>query len=393
MTSDQHLRAISVAQATETIQVYGIILLDLRGIIQSWNRGAEQLLGFSEAEAVGQHFEFFFTPEDRQAGVPKAEIENALSENDAYDDRWHLRRDQTRVYVNGGLCLIKNEQSQVLGFMKIVRDQTEKKARTEQIENLNSKLHEAHEALHGYAEQLEERVAQRTRQLNERNKELETFCYSIAHDLRAPLRSIQAMSQVVMEDYGKTLDATCVDYLNRISRAGARLDRLTLDLLKYSRLSREEIQLKSVCLEAVVEEIIGSLQENIAKCHAEVRVKSPLPKVHAQHAYVVQILGNFISNSLKFVAPGVRPVIDIWAETNEDRVRIFVQDNGIGIPDEYRERIFHLFERLHPNDAFEGTGVGLAIAHKAAARIDGTIGMLPPAAQGTTFWLSLELAK
>ena len=186
MANPEELKAIAIAQATSRIPAIGIMLVDLRGTIQTWNLGMEQLLGFSADEAVGRHFEFFFTPEDRKAGIPQAEMQSALSNSIGFDDRWHLRRDQTRIYVNGGLCLVKNAQEEALGYVKIMRDQTEKREWLQHIEDLNARLREAHESLHGYAGQLESRVEQRTRELNERNKELETFCYSIAHDLRAP---------------------------------------------------------------------------------------------------------------------------------------------------------------------------------------------------------------
>jgi two-component system CheB/CheR fusion protein len=198
MRENEKLEAISLQEAIAGLPVYGIISLNLQGIVQSWNRGATDLLGYTEEEAVGRHFEFIFVEEDRARNVPKAEMESALSQICEYDDRWHLRKDQSRIYVNGGLCFVKNAQGEALGFIKIVRDQTEKKERIEQIQNLNLKLKEAHETLHHYAGELEERVAARTRQLNERNSELEAFCYSISHDIRAPLRSIQAMSQIVI---------------------------------------------------------------------------------------------------------------------------------------------------------------------------------------------------
>jgi PAS domain S-box-containing protein len=393
MSNNEHLTAISVSQATRTIHVYGVILLDLEGTVQSWNQGASELLGFTAEEAIGQHFEFIFTPEDVSLQAPQAEMEKARSETYAYDDRWHMRRDRTRIYVNGGLCLLKNEKGEGLGFIKILRDQTDKRERIEHIENLNAKLREAHESLHDYAACLEDRVAERTHQLNERNKELEAFCYSIAHDLRGPLRSIQAMSQVTLEDYGPAMDDTCRDYLHRIAQAGLRLDRLTLDLLKYSRLAREEIELETLSVETAIDEVLASLHQTIVTSRAEIRIERPLPEVHAQHAYLVQIFLNLISNALKFVGDGVHPIIEIRAEADGDRVRIFVRDNGIGIPDEYRDKIFQLFERLHPDGTFEGTGVGLAIARKAAARINGRIGLAPAAASGATFWVDLEHAR
>jgi PAS domain S-box-containing protein len=393
MSVQKYLTATSVPVALGEIPIYGIILLDLEGVVQSWNVGATNLLGHSAEEAIGENFDFIFTPEDRAIHAPQKEMESARSTMCGYDDRWQLRKDGTRVYVNGALSLIKNEKGEAIGYIKILRDETEKTERIERIESLNGKLHEAHQALHDHAEKLEERVEERTRELNERNAELEAFCYSVAHDIRAPLRSIQSMAEVIIEDYGTTLEPTCRDYLDRISRAGSRLDLLTLDLLRYSRLAREDVVLATVSLDSVLKEALSLLNETITAKGADVRVETALPEVYAQNAYLMQILINLLTNGLKFVSPGVKPVIKIWSETNEDRVRLFVQDNGIGIPEKYREKIFHLFERLHPDGTFEGTGVGLAIAQKAASRIHATIGLTPDTGPGSTFWVDLEAAR
>ena len=393
METDSHPELTGIAQAARDIEVYGVIVLDLSGFICSWNAGATLLLQYSEEEIRGRHFEVIFSSEDRQLQAHTSEMEKALSQNDAYDDRWHRRKDGSLVYVNGGLGLIKGREQESIGFMKILRDQTEKRLRTEQTQRLNAQLWEAQKKLQEHAGQLEERVAERTRLLDERNAELEAFCYSIAHDLRAPLRSIQAMAQVVLEDYGAAMDLTCRDYLGRISRAGLRLDSLTLDLLKYSRLSREEIRLETTSTEGVLEEVLASMSGSVAEKEASIEVTHPLPLVHAQHAYLMQIFFNLISNSLKFVSPGRAPRIQIRAKTSEGRVILYFQDNGIGIPEEYRHRVFQLFERLHPEGTFEGTGAGLAIALKAASRIGGSITLKNTSEEGTTFQLDLEAAR
>jgi len=392
MTENDFLRTLSFQSAIHDVQVYGLIMLDANAQVVTWNRGATQLLGYTEPEVLGQHFEFIFTPEDRAGKVPEAEVENALRQGYAYDDRWHVRRDQTRIFVNGGLCLLKSDAGQPLGFVKIIRDQTERKTNLDKIKELNDQLVQAHAQLENYTTTLEEKINQRTHELNERNAELQDFCYSIAHDVRAPLRSMQAMSQVVIEDYGSILDPKGTEYLGRIVRAGEQLDRLTLDLLDYTRCSREEIHLTSISLEKVIDDVLYTLGENITQQNAIVSVHSPLPLVKGQHAYAMQIFGNFISNALKFVLPTKKPVIEIWAEAAAQRVRIYVKDNGIGVPLEHQTKIFFLFERLHPQGSFEGTGVGLAIARKAAQRMKGDVGIVPGVTEGSIFWLDLEPA-
>jgi len=390
---ENRFKTISFHAAIRGVQVYGLIMLNLDGQIVSWNSGATALLGYTDAEVTGRTFDFIFTNEDRSAGIPLREMTKALQTGHAFDDRWHVRKDQSQIYVNGGLCLVKDEDGEPLGFVKIIRDQTERKRHVEKIEELNTQLLTAQSRLEEYASTLESKVRERTEALNGRNAELQDFCYSIAHDLRAPLRSIQAMSEVVLEDYGTLLDAAGHEYLTRISQAGRQLDQLTIDLLDYTRFSREEIRLTTISLEKVVDDVIKNLSESIRQKGAEISVRRPLPNVTGQHAYVVQILTNFLSNALKFVGPGRKPVIEITAAPNEGRVRIEVKDNGIGIPPEYREKIFLLFERLHPTGTFEGTGVGLAIARKAAQRMKGDVGIMSGQDEGSTFWLELESAE
>jgi PAS domain S-box-containing protein len=393
MSQSHQLKEVAFRSAIRSVEMYGLILMSMDGRIVTWNSGAIELLGYSELEVLDRHFEFIFTPEDRALEIPQREITKALTNGYAYDDRWHLRKDQTRLYVNGGVCLLKNDAGESLGFVKIIRDQTEKKRYLDQIEELNMKLQRAHAELQDYASALEQKVQERTQKLNERNAELQDFCYSIAHDLRAPLRSIQAMSQVVLEDYGASLDSTCKDYMSRITTAGAQLDRLTIDLLEYTRFAREEITLIPINLEKIVDEVLSNLAESINRCGAHINVHRPLPSAIGQRAYVMQILGNFLSNALKFAKPNEQSVIEIWGEVKAERVYIYLKDNGIGISPEYHAKIFLLFERLNPKGDIEGTGAGLTIARKAAQRMNGDVGVLSSENEGSTFWLELEAKK
>jgi PAS domain S-box-containing protein len=393
MNKHELLESISFKTAIQGVELYGLILMSLDGEIVTWNSGAHELLGYSESDSVGRNFEFIFTPEDRAAKVPQHEIAKAMSVGYAYDDRWHLRKDGARIYVNGGLCLLKGDQGQAQGFVKIIRDQTEKKQHLDQIEHLHSELLEAHNRLEEYAKDLEAKVRLRTEMLNDRNAELQDFCYSVAHDLRAPLRSIQAMSQVVIEDYGDILDEKGKEHLRRIVKAGGQLDQLTIDLLEYTRFSREEITLSTISLKKVVEEVRANLSETIANKRATFTVREPLPSAFGQHAYAVQIVSNFVCNSLKFVPAGRQPIIDVWSEIKDQRVRLYFKDNGIGISPEYQEKIFVLFERLNAHGEYEGTGAGLTIARKAAHRMKGEIGIKSEAGQGSVFWLELGVSE
>ncbi len=237
--------------------------------------------------------------------------------------------------------------------------------------------------------ELERRVLERTAQLQAANTELEAFGYSVSHDLRAPLRAMQGFTQALMEDYSDVLDKVGQDYARRISKAAQRMDVLIEDLLAYSRLSRAELELKPIDLDLLIAEIIAQLEPEIHQRQAQIIVVSPLLPAIAHRVTLVQVLINLLMNAIKFVAPGVQPQIKIWTEAQPHHVRLWIQDNGIGIAPEHQERIFRVFERLHGVESYPGTGIGLAIVRKGAERMGGQVGVESSPGVGSRFWLEL----
>lgn len=239
---------------------------------------------------------------------------------------------------------------------------------------------------------LEGMVEERTAELRETNAQLETLVYSIAHDLRAPLRSMQAFSKILVDDYGPNLDEEAVHYCQRIAKSAETMDYLVLDLLTYGKIARSEMELESVSLEDVWQAALAQFEQDIHDLHAVVTAVLPLPKVYAHAATLGQILANLLGNALKFVADGVAPAIVFKAKEIGDRVRITIEDNGVGIPPEYHEKIFRVFERLH-RDKREGTGIGLAIVRKGTERMGGKVGVeAGPSREGSLFWIELKKA-
>jgi signal transduction histidine kinase/DNA-binding response OmpR family regulator len=246
-----------------------------------------------------------------------------------------------------------------------------------------------HEQVQRYAVELEQRVATRTAELQATNAELQSFSYSVSHDLRTPLRSIQSFAQILLEDYAGRLDAVGQDCARRIVAAARRMDALTEDLLAYARLGRVAVELKPVSLEAVVDDVLAQLEAEIQGKKACVTVEKPLPQVMGQYATLVQVVANLLTNGIKFVAPGVRPQVRVRTEERTAWVRLWVQDNGIGIAPQYQERIFGIFERLHDIETYPGTGIGLAIVRKGIERIGGCVGVESAPDQGSAFWVEL----
>jgi PAS domain S-box-containing protein len=249
---------------------------------------------------------------------------------------------------------------------------------------------ELYDEVRAYAAELEQRVALRTADLDASNQALEAYSYSVSHDLRAPLRAMQGFAQALQEDYGETLDATGKNYLQRIAGAAARMSTLIQDLLDYSHLSRTDIALKPVSLSTAIREALAQLNGEISLSGAQITIDPALPDVMGNDLILSQILYNLIGNAIKFVPDGTRPVVRIGAEARDERVRIWVEDNGIGIAPEHQARIFRVFERLHGVETYPGTGIGLAIVHKGATRMQGAAGLESAAGKGSRFWVELQ---
>ena len=238
---------------------------------------------------------------------------------------------------------------------------------------------------------LERLVAERTSQLTETNAQLETLVYSIAHDLRAPLRSMQAFGKILLEDYAPQLDKDAQHYAQRIAHSAVTMDALVLDLLNYGRMARAEINLETVSPALAWENAIAQHEQNIQDTSAIVTTLLPLPDVMGHFATLSQVLANLLGNALKFTAPGARPEICFSATASGGTVRLVVADKGIGIAPEYHDKVFRVFERLE-NDK-EGTGIGLSIVRKGVERMGGNVGVESNGSgQGSKFWVELPPA-
>jgi PAS domain S-box-containing protein len=225
-------------------------------------------------------------------------------------------------------------------------------------------------------------------QLQTSNRELEAFVYSVSHDLRAPLRSIHRFAALIREDYETALDPPAKDYLGRITDAAVRMDDLIHALLSYSRVSRQEIKLHALDTTSVVSEVIHQMADEIREAKAEVQVDTPLPPAVGDPLLLSQAMTNLVSNAIKFVPPQLTPKVRIRSETLGSIVRLWVEDNGIGISLAEQTRLFRLFERLHQQ--FKGTGIGLAIVRRAMERMSGTVGVQSVPGVGSKFWVDLH---
>lgn len=239
---------------------------------------------------------------------------------------------------------------------------------------------------------LERRIEERTGELRERNEELEAFAHSISHDLRAPLRAMHGFSQALLEDHAGQLDETGRGYAQRVVNGAARMDALIQDLLAYSKISRAEIVLAPVDAHAVAESVVSQLQSDGTVSDAVITIHDGIPSVLAHRAVLEQIVTNLMTNAIKFVPRGTRPEVVVRGEPDGETVRLWIEDNGIGIDAAHQRRIFDVFERLHSIDEYAGTGIGLAIVRKGTERMGGTVGVESQPGAGSRFWISLRRA-
>lgn len=357
--------------------VDGIITINAEGIVMTFNTAAERIFGYRAEDIVGENVKALM-PEPYQ------------SEHDGYVANY-LRTGKAKIIGIGREVVGRRRDGSLFPldlsiaewcmnsqyyFTGIMRDITDRKRNEGEIRELNATL--------------ERRVEERTKEVEEANRELDGFAHSVSHDLRAPLRTMHGFSNALLEDYGDKLDEAGRDYARRIVAGATRLDELIRDLLSYSRLTREEVPLQPVSLDRIVDDVVNALRSSIAARDAAVEVARPLGTVRGHPAVLIQAVSNLIDNALKFVPPGDRPRIVVRSQPQSGgRLRLWVEDNGIGIAPEHQQRVFEVFQRLHSHAEYPGTGIGLAIVRKGIERLGGQIGLESRPREGSRFWIEL----
>ena len=350
-----------------TLAVDMLAIADFSGRMLQLNPTWEKVLGYTEDELKAKSGLDMVHPEDH-AGMCDKMRELRQGATVSYEARY-LCKDGSWRWLGWTAAPFLSEELIYI----FARDVTQRKCAEAEIQALNSQLN------------------RRVNELSEINKELEAFNYSISHDLRAPLRAMQGFAHVLVQDYGKALDGTGKQFAQRIVSSAIYMDTLLRDLLDYSRLARSELVPSKVALDSALTEILAHLRKDIDERKAEVDIQQPILAVSAHLPTLRQVLSNLLTNAFKFVAPETSPRIRIWTEKHGHAVRIWVEDNGIGIAPEHQERIFGLFERVHSNN-YPGTGVGLALVRKGVERMGGRVGVESRPENGSRFWVELAPA-
>jgi signal transduction histidine kinase len=239
--------------------------------------------------------------------------------------------------------------------------------------------------------QLEQRIVERTFQLEAANKELEAFAYSVSHDLRAPLRAVDGFSKFVLEDYENKLDSEGKRLLNLIRSNIQKMDQLITDLLALSRVARCELNFSGIDMTQMAISMFKEIAPDVPdKINLTV---DQLPEAYADPTYMRQVWANLIANAIKFSSKEKKPLIKICGYTEDGSNVYYVKDNGVGFNPEYAHKLFGVFQRLHKSDDFEGTGVGLAIIQRIIRRHGGKVWAEGKEGKGATFWFSLPVKK
>ena len=349
-----------------------VLIDDDEGLILDANDQFSKIYGYSKEEVIGKSSIEINIWQDP---LQRHELFNKLNNNESVYNM------ECKLVAKGGevidsllsVTFIKMNNNKLI--LSVSKDIRELKHKEEEIQKLS--------------QELELRVVQRTAQLQEVNKELESFVYSVSHDLRAPLRSIMGFSEIISKRYKDILKGESIEYFGYILEASKNMANLIDDLLKFSRLAKGTIGKELIDLNEIMKAVVKNLNQDIIDNNAKIEFPNNLPIIKSESALIIQILTNLINNAIIYHRKGINPVIKVSVFENEDIVIIKVIDNGQGIPKEYQEKIFNIFQRLHPSDEYPGTGIGLAIVKKAAAALGGKVTLESEIGKGSIFSIIL----
>lgn len=358
---------------------FAIIRLDPNGLIVHWDEGAEQLIRYSASEAVGRHFALFYTEEDRRDGLPERALAQALANGRHDAVHWFACQGAGGFWASNVVMPMRDAQGELIGFAKIVRNMTKRR----EEDALLTRAKEDAEAAAQTAELLSAKVQAANKQLREANDSLQRFTSIVAHDLRAPLRRVETFVQFLEEDYARTLDAEGQDIMARLNAGVVRIRLMLTSLLDYSKCSRTATRGKTAKLSQVLDAALIDLDLDPEVVSLSIDLGA-VDIVAGDAQLLSHVLHNLVGNAVKFGRAGVRSVIAIQARSlTPNQVEISVTDNVIGIEPRFAERVFDMLYRLHNDDEYEGTGIGLSVCRKIIRDHGGVIWIDPATTGGT----------
>lgn len=366
---------IEVAERTQQASLLNlthdtIFVRDMNDVITYWNRGAEELYGWTAQQAVGRNAHELM----RTAfPVPIDEVKTELLQSGRWDGEVEKSRsDGVQVVIASRWSLQRDDAGLPSAILETNNDISERKRREREISSLNTEL------------------GKRTAELEAINKELEAFAYSISHDLRAPLRHMSGFTELLQKNSGAVLNEKSQRYMKMIMESAKRMGSLIDDLLAFSRIGRAETHKTTLSLEQLVQEAVAEVRQE-ADGRDIVWTVGALPRWYGDRSMLRLALVNLISNAVKFTATRSQARIEIGCdEDGPSQVLVFIRDNGVGFDMKYVNKLFGVFQRLHPTESFEGTGIGLATVQRIVHRHGGRVWAEGLVDQGATFYFSLS---
>lgn len=373
----------------DEIKDYAIVRLNENGTIENWNQGAENIKGYAAGEIIGKHISIFYPAEDQLSRLPETLLNEARVNGKATHEGWRVRKDGSMFWCFVVITALHDDNGNVIGFTKITRDLTDKKIAEDKIKSHARMLDK-------YAQRLEEK----NDALERSYKELESFSYIASHDLQEPLRKIKIFLNLIAQK--EQISENARDYFNRIISASDHMQSLIDALLTYSQMNLLEIVPEKTDLNKVLDDVKKNLSSMIEEKNVLIE-STLLPTLKVVPMQFQQLFSNIISNAVKYSKKGEQPHIRITADIvpAQDMLpnpatncyKISFSDNGIGFEQQYSERIFQLFQRLHGKSEYPGTGIGLAICKKIVQNHGGTMDAVGEPGVGATFNIYLPVEK
>ncbi|PZO11715.1 MAG: hypothetical protein DCF26_20595 [Burkholderiales bacterium] len=362
----------------DNLRDYCIFFMDAEGHITDWTDSAQRMDGYSPTQMLGRHYGMLFDPANPEHGKVRADqmLRLAASRGQHELHNWHTRKDGTQYWSHSVLIALRDDSGELRGFAKINRDMTDAKRLDDLMRNIN--------------DELENRVVERTEQLLAANKDLESFSYSVSHDLRSPLRHISSFVSLLEEHMGSLCDEVSARYLNTIGNSARHMSQLIDGLLAFSRLGRSAVNVTPVDFQLLVDAVVAQIGHDTEGRVVDWVVAPDLPVVQGDALLLREVWANLLGNAYKYSRPRERSRIEVgWSVDPVVGYTFFVRDNGVGFDTKYAQKLFGVFQRLHRASEFEGTGIGLALTRRIIERHSGSIWADSELGLGSVFYFSL----
>lgn len=373
LESEQRFRLM-----VDNLRDYSVFFLDAQGHVTDWPDSAQRMEGYAPSEVIGQHYSTLLRQDnpDDAPQIAQQMLRMAASRGQHELHTWQSRKDGSRYWSHSILIALRDDSGELRGFSKISRDMTDAKRLDDLMRNIN--------------DELENRVADRTEQLLAANKDLESFSYSVSHDLRSPLRHISSFVSLLEEHLGAQGDETTRRYLGTIGNSARHMSQLIDGLLAFSRLGRAAVNVMPVDFAMLVEAVVSQIAHDTEGRVVDWVIAPDLPVVQGDALLLREVWANLLGNAFKYSRPRERARIEVgWSVDPAVGYTFYVKDNGVGFDTKYAQKLFGVFQRLHRASEFEGTGIGLALTRRILERHGGSIWAESQQGEGSIFHFSL----